>query len=246
MQAKSPSPTVDRSSPEEPLALTPVLLDMVSHDLRNPLNAILLSTDSILRNGDFPRELEPRLKRIHDGAERAMRLLRDLLDLSEVRRFGGITIKRTTADLHAAADVATDEVRSVFPHRTVVRERCGPASGQWDVDRVVQVGVNLISNALKYSPDGTAVDVRTGGDEQWAYIEVHNQGEPIPSGRLRNLFSPRQGGSAAEAHRPHGLGLGLFIVDQLVRSHQGAIAVESTPERGTNVLVRFPRNYLWA
>jgi signal transduction histidine kinase len=246
MQAKSPSPAADRGPPGEPLALTPVLLDMVSHDLRNPLNAILLSTDSILRNAGCPRELEPRLKRIHDGAERAMRLLRDLLDLSEVRRSGGITIKRTSTDLHTAADAATDEVRSVFPHRTVVRQRCGPASGQWDVDRVVQVGVNLIGNALKYSPEGTAVDVRTGGDEQWAYLEVHNQGDPISPGRMSNLFAPRQGAPPAEAGRPHGLGLGLFIVDQLVRSHQGAIAVESSPERGTNVLVRFPRNYLWA
>jgi len=235
-----------RAVPEERLHVSRILLEMVTHDLRNPLSAILLSTDSILRTGACPHELTHRLLRIHDGAKRAIRLLRDLLDVSEVRKYGRITIIRAPADLHAAADAATDEVRSVFPNRLIVRERCGPAAGEWDFDRVVQMGVNLITNAVKYSPEGTAVDVRTGGDDRWSYLEVHNVGDPIPLPRMRHLFQPPRGDPTGVPDRRHGLGLGLYIVGQLVRSHQGVIAVESTAERGTNVLVRLPRNLLWA
>jgi sigma-B regulation protein RsbU (phosphoserine phosphatase) len=219
------------------------MLEMVSHDLRGPLSAILLSTDSILRTGQCPLDLEERLKRIHKGAERAIKLVRDLLDLGQARTHGRIRIFPAPMDLHAATDVAVDEVSGLFPQRKIARECLGPASGHWDIDRVVQVGVNLVTNAAKYSAEGTVIEVRTGGDDRWAYLEVHNQGEPIPGPRMRHLFEPPRAGELDV--RRQGLGLGLFIVDQLVRSHKGVIAVDSTRERGTTVLVRFPRTTVW-
>jgi sigma-B regulation protein RsbU (phosphoserine phosphatase) len=119
-------------------------------------------------------------------------------------------------------------------------ETTGDASGEWDPDRLRQVVANLATNAFKYSAPGTPVTVRTRGEPDYVMLEVHNEGPPIPPEALDHLFEPMQRGKRDD--RKEGLGLGLFIVDQIVRAHGGSIEVSSSAEAGTTFRAWLPRH----
>jgi sigma-B regulation protein RsbU (phosphoserine phosphatase) len=101
--------------------------------------------------------------------------------------------------------------------------------------------VNLLDNALKYSPEGTAVYISTRGEPNAVVLEVHNMGEPIPAALLPSIFEPFRRGIQSEQTVKMSLGLGLYIVQEIVRAHGGTADVRSTPEEGTMFRVRLPR-----
>ena len=125
-----------------------------------------------------------------------------------------------------------------FPTTEFVCERFGTTEGHWDRDRVSQIITNLIANASTYGA-GAPVGVRIVGDEAQVTLHVHNQGQPIPVELIPQLFEPLRRGTG----RPllGNIGLGLFIVSQVVRTHGGAITVESLADRGTTFSVMLPR-----
>jgi len=100
---------------------------------------------------------------------------------------------------------------------------------------------NLVTNALKYSPRGTAVRVQTGGERDWVTLRVHNEGAPIAPEALGRLFEPMQRATAEVDRAGRSVGLGLYIVKHLVEAHRGAVSVESSAEAGTTFGVRLPR-----
>ena len=107
---------------------------------------------------------------------------------------------------------------------------------------MAQVVSNLVANALEHGARHGAVRVSVGGDAEDAVLEVQNQGPAIPPELMTVMFEPFcQGSGLQEAARPRGLGLGLYIVRQVVQAHRGTIAVDSTVERGTTFKVRLPR-----
>jgi signal transduction histidine kinase len=99
---------------------------------------------------------------------------------------------------------------------------------------------NLLANALHYSPPGTPVRVTSRGEEGAVVLTVHNVGTPIPPEVLPRLFHPMQRG-VEQVSEARSVGLGLYIVDQVVRAHGGTIQVASTAEAGTTFTVRLPR-----
>jgi signal transduction histidine kinase len=135
-----------------------------------------------------------------------------------------------------------DELRAAFPEREIVLRTEGDASGSWDGDRLAQIAHNLVTNALKYGCRSTPVLVTIrGNDERDVLLEVHNEGAPIPPALVPELFKPLSRGAAETGRTSGSIGLGLFIVDQLVRAHEGTIAVRSTESDGTTFTVRLPR-----
>jgi signal transduction histidine kinase len=128
-----------------------------------------------------------------------------------------------------------------FPDREVRVESNGDGQGEWDTDRVAQVITNLVTNALKYSPEGTPVTVRTRGDSGTVCVEVHNEGDPIPLKIQQHLFEPMRRGDEQADRTSRSIGLGLFIVDHLIRAHGGTVNVRSTAPEGTTFAVRLPR-----
>jgi phosphoserine phosphatase RsbU/P len=222
------------------------LIGIVSHDLRNPLQAILMGTGALFRRAD---ELDEKtLKcahRIQSATERATRLVRDLLDFTRARLGGGIPVQRTPANLHALVREVVEDVQTRSSERTLQHEQAGPGDGAWDAGRLVQVAQNLLTNAVKFSPPDTPITVRTQGEDDWVQLEVHNLGPPIPPEQLACMFQPFSRGQAhADAGHDagHSVGLGLYIVDQLVRAHGGHVAVTSTAEAGTTFRVHLPRS----
>jgi phosphoserine phosphatase RsbU/P len=157
-------------------------------------------------------------------------------------RLGGrLSLRLASVDLDLVVSEALEEVSSRFSHRPVVRQRGSDLRGLWDGDRLAQVTVNLLSNALKYSPDGSTLRITTGGDDRSVFLEIHNSGEPIAPEQLSDIFRPMQRAGKIPGHPHGGLGLGLYIVDQLVRAHHGEVTVKSTAQGGTAFTVRLPR-----
>ena len=218
------------------------LLGIVSHDLRNPLNAITLAAATLIRRTDLDDLVRRGLSRILDSADRANRLIRDLLDFTQARMGQALPVKRHTVDLHALMQQVVDEVALATPGRHLDVKTLGDARGSWDPDRIAQVLTNLLTNALQYSPPGAPILVTTEGHREEVLLSVCNEGPPIPAHVLPNLFEPMTRGTPEGSER-RSIGLGLFIVDQIVRAHGGSVEVASTEGTGTTFRIRLPRHH---
>jgi signal transduction histidine kinase len=213
---------------------------IVSHDLRNPHNAITLSAGVLLQRQGADERTRRTASRIASASERGSRLIQDLLDFTRAR-VGGLPIHPRSMDVHELVHRVVEEVRSAHPERRIEYQASGDGHGEYDGDRLAQVVTNLVGNALQHSPPGTPVRVATQGEASGIHIVVHNQGRPIPEPLLPKLFEPyRRGPEAAEARGS--LGLGLYITQQIVLGHGGSLEVSSTQEAGTTFTVHLPRN----
>ena len=216
------------------------LIGIVSHDLRNPLGVILLGLQALMRRGGLDARALQTLVRLRSSTERAVRMVRDLLDFTQARLGGGLKVARAPMDLHAVVRGVVDELQVTHPERELRLEQGGEGRGVWDADRIAQVLSNLVSNALKYSPADSAVTVRSEGGPEEARLEVHNVGEPIPAESLPRLFQPLQRAVEGTDKTGRSVGLGLYIVDQIVRAHGGHVEVSSSAPEGTRFTVHLP------
>ncbi|MCY1023055.1 PAS domain S-box protein [Pyxidicoccus sp. MSG2] len=214
---------------------------IVSHDLRNPLNAISLASLSLLRHDPLTEAQSRGLRRIVSAADRAHRMIRDLLDFTQARVGGAIPIHPRPVDLHELTQRVVDEVHLANPGRRISVEVRGDGRGDWDEDRLAQVITNLVGNALQHSPDDAPVRVSSRAEESGVSLGVHNVGAPIPPALLPTIFEPYRRGPAAAQGRGS-IGLGLYITRQIVLGHGGHIDVRSSEEDGTSFIVWLPRS----
>jgi PAS domain S-box-containing protein len=217
------------------------LVGIVSHDLRNPLSAIQLGTTLLREQGGQNPETLKTVARIASSTERAIRLVRDLLDFTQARLGGGIPLQPSAANLHALTRHVLDEVQQVHPKRALELDVSGDGHGLWDPDRLSQVVTNLITNACKYSPADTPVRVRIASHGDSVVLRVHNLGRPIPEPMLHTIFEPMQRGVSGQDRAGRSVGLGLYIVKHVVAAHGGDVSVTSNVTGGTVFTVRLPR-----
>lgn len=218
------------------------LIGIVSHDLRNPLNAIAMATSLLLKRGHLDDQQGKIVARIISSSERATRLIRDFLDFTQARSAGRLPIAPRAANIRDIAHQVFDEVRLMHAERAATIAHHGEDTGVWDPDRLAQLIGNLVGNAFQYGTDEGRVQVVTRGSEEELTIEVQNDGAPIDQATLARLFEPFQRGTRGSTRSGSSVGLGLFIAKQIVDAHRGTITVTSTPETGTVFTVRLPRN----
>ncbi|MFP2912904.1 PAS domain S-box protein, partial [Pyxidicoccus sp. 3LFB2] len=219
------------------------LIAIVSHDLRNPLNAIQLSATQLLHSEALPERERRLVTRLARSSDRMKRMISELLDFTRGRLGGGIPIQRVPGDLRAVVRQGVEELEAAWPERALTLS-VGPGryDGQWDADRLLQVVSNLGGNALQYSPPETPITFRLSDTADAVVLEVHNTGEPIAPEVQPHLFDPfRRGATANFGGASGGLGLGLYIVEQVVKGHGGRIDVTSTASAGTTFRVTLPR-----
>jgi sigma-B regulation protein RsbU (phosphoserine phosphatase) len=223
---------------EETLRLNELFLGAVGHDLRNPLSAIILGAERIVRRS---RDAEAvRLaKTIQDGGKRMERMTDALFDLTRARLGGGIPIERAPLDLRPLAERVFAEHKLAAPSRDMTLGIAGNVEGEWDPTRFEQLLSNLLGNAVQHGTPEQVVEVEIVGEApDEVVLEVRNGGT-IPDQLMPELFDPfRRGDDEAGAD---GLGLGLFIVRQIVLAHGGRVEVESTEAQGTTFRVQIPR-----
>lgn len=219
------------------------LLGIVGHDLRNPLSTITVAAHMLLKQDAMPEGQVKILRRIVTSADRMARMISDILDFTQGRLGGGLPIARKPVDLHLVAREAVEELEVGHPGRAIHFDAEGDGHGQLDPDRMTQVLSNLVSNALQYGPEDQPVSVTLRGRGEHLELEVHNMGPPIGADALPHIFDPflRATESGRANRTSRGLGLGLYIVEQIVLAHGGTIEVSSSVEQGTRFVVRVPR-----
>jgi signal transduction histidine kinase len=194
-----------------------VFLGVLGHDLRGPLNAILLTSRLLaaLNDGTPVSAVTGRLIR---GGERMRQLLDDLLDYSRASLDLGIPVAPALTDLAIACQEEVELQRAAWPDNVIELATAGPTQGVWDASRLKQVVGNLIANAAKYGHAGAPV---------WV-LSVENTGPAIAAARTDGLFEPLRRGDHGDTQSERtSLGLGLFIVRQIVRAHGGKVSVSS-------------------
>lgn len=218
------------------------LIGIVSHDLRSPINSILLGASMLLGRDELDAFATKTLARIQTAAQRAERMIGDLLDYTQAHLGGGIRVQRTSNDLGLLVRRVIDEVEIAHPDRELEFVSDGSdTTAELDADRIAQVIGNLLANAVTYGTAGTRIRIAVGGTDAEVSFAVHNTGAPIAADRLRQIFEPMQQMSPDAPRGQRSVGLGLYIVESIVISHRGTIDVVSSERDGTTFTVRIPR-----
>jgi signal transduction histidine kinase len=218
------------------------LIGIIGHDLRNPLSTVVLGAHFLLNcEGLGERETEV-ARKIARNASLATRLIDQLLDLTRSRLGGGIPIDARSFDLMDVCMEIMGETELMHPDRPIHLHVRGDLVGVWDRDRMYQVLANLVGNAIQHGAPRSAIELRADGGLSEVVIEVANRGNPIPPEALPFIFDAFRKGRTAHPSRTQGLGLGLFIAHQVVRSHGGSITATSSESDGTTLRVRLPRS----
>lgn len=216
------------------------LIGIVSHDLRNPLNAILLAATVLEEEALSPRA-EYTVGRMRSSAELAARMIRDLLDYTQAHLGGELPVQKRAADLTTIVRDVVEDMNAVNQGQRVLFEATRETMGSWDVDRMTQVVGNLLTNALQYSPAGTPVHVQLRRESENILLVVHNQGAAIPSDQLSRIFEPMRRATTGTSNAAfRSVGLGLYIVHHLIKAHGGTVSVTSTDDEGTTFTVVLP------
>ncbi len=220
-----------------------IFLGIVGHDLRTPLQYLSIGAEFLMRSTSDPQLIQLG-SRMFDSTARMGHILNNLLDFTRSRTGSGMPISPQAADLAVISEQVADEFRFSDPSRVIVTEVSGDVTGRWDAARIGQVCQNLIGNALQHGDGEHSVTVRTLGDADGVRITVHNRGESIPESELAGIFDPlyRYAGKSTEGSDRKNMGLGLYIVREIVSAHGGRIDVHSTPNDGTTFEVWLPRN----
>jgi PAS domain S-box-containing protein len=214
---------------------------IVGHDLRNPLSAISTAAQLLLRYGLSERQART-AGRIVSTADRMARMIADLLDFTRSRLGGGFPIQTRRMNLHDLCETVIEELELAYPERTVELDARGDAWGNWDPDRMAQVLSNLAANALQHSPESSTVRVELRDEGERVVFLTSNAGPAIPADVLPRLFEPGRRGPPGRSHKESsGLGLGLYIVRQIVLAHGGDISVRSSATEGTTFEAWLPR-----
>lgn len=216
------------------------MLGIVGHDLRGPLGAILIGTEMLAAE----RKNDPAdayvVKRIESCVRRMTRMVDQLLDMTRARLGGGIAVARQRTPLLPLIKSVMEELSLAHTGTPFELVTVAEVVGLWDPDRLGQVVSNLLSNAVQYGLAGAPIIVGVTRAEGAATITVHNQlrGKPIPPETLATLFEPyRRGGDHGQ--NTTGLGLGLYIVHEIVRAHGGTMDAVSS-QSGTTFRVALP------
>ena len=232
-----------RNEAERANRLKDEFLATISHELRNPLNAIL-GWAHMMRLGKLtPANVERAVETIYRNAKSQAQLVADLLDVSRIIS-GKLRLDVRTVDLLNIVNAAIDSIRPAVDAKgirlqTILDPAAGPISG--DADRLQQIVWNLLTNAVKFTPKGGRIQVRVQRVDSQVEIVVSDSGVGISKEFLPYVFDRFRQADASTTRIHGGLGLGLSIVHQLVDLHGGSVSVQSEGEgKGATFTIHLP------
>ncbi len=209
----------------------------LGHDLRQPLSAVLLGLDALEADPSLPASPRGLVRKTRRSARRIEAIISDLVDFGCSASGAPVRLAASEADLRGIAESVVEELQVVDPALRVDLRATGDVRGYWDEGRLAQVLTNLLVNAARYGEAGAPVELWLNGLGEAVVAEVRNRGEPIPPEVQQRLFQP----FVRASRKGPGMGLGLFIVREIVRAHGGSVALSSTDADGTIVTVSLPR-----
>lgn len=216
---------------------------IVSHELRSPLTALRGSLGLIEGGqvGELTDETAELIAVGRESCDRLIRLVNDLLDLSKIEA-GKLELKIAEADPVALVDMTIDYINGMAMEAGIRLSTDVNAEHliRADADRLLQVLMNLVSNAIKFSPANSQVTVRVEEVEDRVRFSVVDQGPGIPDAQLPKLFAKFQQLDSSDSRRHAGTGLGLAISKAIVAQHRGQIGVKSAPGKGSTFWFEVP------
>ncbi|SDF42598.1 Bacteriophytochrome (light-regulated signal transduction histidine kinase) [Massilia sp. PDC64] len=198
------------------------LLAMLGHDLRDPLNSINMA-GMVLERTDGGSNKGTLGKRIQSSSNRMQRMIGQVLDMSRIDRGLSLGIDLHPVDLAGLVEDMVEEARLAYPTIVYDLQTAGPAVVLADAGRLGQVISNLLSNARHHGEPNQPITIRLAPRDGVAVLEVANAGAPIPAETEAALFNPFKRGSMNNPRNRTGMGLGLYIAQQIVREHEGEI-----------------------
>jgi signal transduction histidine kinase len=219
-------------------------LSIASHELKNPLTSLLgnaqLLQRRLARSGTASDRDQHTITLIINQAARLNKLLTTLLDVSQMER-GQLSIEHVPLDLCELVQRVVNDVQSTLTLHTITATTAGaPMLIEGDVLRLEQVLQNLIQNAIKYSPAGGHIAVALEQREQLACVTVTDEGIGIPQQALPQLFERFYRAAQLDTSGISGLGIGLYVVKEIVTLHGGTITVTSAEGVGSTFTLSFP------
>jgi signal transduction histidine kinase len=220
-----------------------VSIGILGHDLRTPLQSVSLGAQRLMHDDSLDSSLIKLGARMYNSVKRMTTMIDNLLDFTQSRIGGGIQVRRKASDLATIGEQVVDELRSYHPQREIRWVMKGDCRGYWDAGRIAQVYQNLVANALQYGDWDRLITVLTEGGPDWVKIHVHNFGAPIAPQEQKRLFNllHRYTHASGLGETRHNLGLGLYIVSEIVSAHGGTVDVSSSEMEGTEFLVTLPK-----
>ncbi len=218
------------------LKLADLFVGILGHDLRNPLSAVLAGA-KLLEKSKEERTTRT-AARIRSSGLRMNELIGDLLDFTRIRVGQGIRLERVETDAAELCRNVAAELEQANPDRRIEVHASGQTRGAWDPHRISQAVSNLVGNAVQHGGGAPVRVTVDGASLDGVKVTVFNQGAPIPEQLRAGLFDPFK---RAERNREQGLGLGLYIADQIIRVHGGHLTVTSSEAEGTSFTIELPR-----
>lgn len=221
-----------------------LLLGVLGHDLRNPLGAVRMSAQYLMRTEGLDGAQTKAVIRIVSSADHMGGLVGDLLDLAQTVLGRLLPIAPAAADMGEVCQEVVDELSAFHPQSTLSITRRGELSGHWDAARIRQMVSNLTANGIQHGLAGRPVSVLVVGESDAVSVQIHNEGEAIADDVRRTLFEPLMQPTASASERqtgPSGLRLGLYIAREIALAHGGSIDVTSSQQEGTTFTAHLPR-----
>lgn len=222
-----------------------MFLAVLGHDLRGPLSGISVSATLLAKPGLSDAARHKATAYLKRASTEMGSLITDLLEYTRTRLGAGMPTELADCDLGAVCEDALESIRTGFPEQHFVQTLSGDLNLQADAPRLRQALSNLLGNAVQHGDRGAPISLSAIGEADEVVVEVRNQGEPIAADAQLAIFEPLVRAPNASAHSQErsktSLGLGLFIVREIVLGHGGTIKVQSTAENGTVFTVRLPR-----
>lgn len=210
-------------------------ISLMSHDLKTPVAKIAGLADIMLYQRQFhSSDGEKNLRSIVDATGDLNRFITSILDLTKVES-RNLTLNLTSRDINKTIIEVIDNLKYEANSKSVkVEESLGPLYPiKYDLNLMNRVISNLLENAIKYSGEGSLVEIESWDDEKWVYIKIRDNGAGIPESEVENIFEKFYRVKNDTSHKVKGTGLGLYLVKYFVELHGGKISVSSSLGEGT-------------
>jgi signal transduction histidine kinase len=218
-----------------------MFLAILAHDLRNPLNTVSLSAKMASLDRSIQPDSKEMLQQIETSVQAIDRLVSDLTDFASTGLGAAMPIRPAPVNLEALCREVIREIDIAHPSRQIICNVHGDLTLMADAARVRQVLSNLLGNAIQHDDSAHPVSVTLTGESDQVVLLVHNRA-PIPASLIPSIFDPLVRGNDSQIRRRHGsIGLGLYIVREIVSAHGGRIELSSCDSDGTTFTVHLPR-----
>ena len=220
-----------------------MFLAILGHDLRNPLSTTIASSQMLMGYDDVSDKVLSNAARIYNTSNRMDKLITDLMDFTSSQLGQKLSLTLVPTNIAKICNDILEEQQIANPGREFVVEMSGSFEGNWDEQRINQVFSNLLGNAVQHGATNKPIEVNLTSSQDFVTIKITNHGKPIPESKIKHIFEPlvrHQENENADYAQKTSLGLGLYIVKEIVLAHKGTLNVTSTGEKGTSFEVLLP------